>query len=217
MNQENSSWNIGDFRDPVIEQAARPLYDAGLPYHNFNHALEATANGGKLVNRCNDEGIRIDARVVYYALLFHDAGYHEDPLSHGFSSREAYAAHLAEVALREHAVPNTVIELVVAAIESTHADADFATAEQKAVRAADLMGMAADYSVFRRNAERLKTEHEMLSGATVSWSDWVARVSNVIEIYLQQEIRLTTDFYNLTGESWFHSRVRRNLEKLRGD
>jgi hypothetical protein len=57
------------------------------------------------VERCLKEGVPINGEVVYYALLFHDAGYHENHASMGFTSKEVYSAHLAVQCLRAEAIP----------------------------------------------------------------------------------------------------------------
>ena len=91
--------------------------------------------GEVLVERCLREGVPINREVVYCALLFHDAGYHEDHISKGFTSKEEYSAHLAVQCLRAKAIPEDTIKRVVAAILSTERDAQFTSNEEKAVRA----------------------------------------------------------------------------------
>ncbi|MSR14466.1 MAG: hypothetical protein EXR86_07865 [Gammaproteobacteria bacterium] len=63
--------------DLDLEAEAARLYSESLPYHNFRHILVTIAAADKLLARCEEEGIRVEPKVVYYALLFHDAGYHE--------------------------------------------------------------------------------------------------------------------------------------------
>ena len=131
-------------RDKQLEAEARALYSATLPYHNFDHIQDTLQAAGKVIERCREENIRIDTEVVYYALLFHDAGYQDDHLAHGFASKERYSVALAEPILRRHGVNATQVEKTVAAILATERDAVCVSAEQKAVRAADLSGLAAD-------------------------------------------------------------------------
>jgi predicted metal-dependent HD superfamily phosphohydrolase len=202
------------FRSEPAEGRARSLYRADLPYHNFRHALDAVDSGRDIVARCRREGIRIDEEVVYYALLFHDAGYHEDHVRRGFEIKEAYSARLAAEALAALNVQTRVIDKVERAILSTYRFAGFVTAEEKAVRAADLAGLAADYETFRANTERLRAEHALLTGETVTWENWVRGVVEVLRYYLSQEIRLTSNFSNAAGESQFHQLAGANLARL---
>lgn len=202
-------------RDKQLEQTAAALYSDRLPYHNFRHALDAVESGHLIVRRCKSEHVRIDAAVVYYALLFHDAGYHQDHLHLGFPSKEAYSAELAAQALQDRGIARSTITRVRAAILSTRRSASFRTAEQKAVRAADLAALAADYPVFLDNTRRLWEEYQMLSGQHPSWQQWVEGAMNVIRYYLSQEIRLTSYFTADDGSSEFHRRVRANLDRLR--
>jgi predicted metal-dependent HD superfamily phosphohydrolase len=209
-----SDWSIASIREGDLEAEAAALYSAELPYHNFEHILITFESAERIIRHCIDEGVRVDAKIVYYALLFHDAGYHENHIARGFATKEAYSAELARAALLRRQVPTTVIGKVVAAILSTERDASFVSAEQKAVRAADLSGLAADYAVFLDNTERLKQEFDLSRGASSTWAEWLPRVKETVEHYLAQEIRLTSYFCNGDGESEFHRAARDNLARL---
>lgn len=201
-------------RDKQLEAEARALYSATLPYHNFDHIQDTLQAAGKVIERCRQENIRIDTEVVYYALLFHDAGYQDDHLAHGFASKERYSVALAEPILRRHGVNATQLEKTVAAILATERDAVCISAEQKAVRAADLSGLAADYPRFLHSSMRLKHEHELLYQRSLSWAEWQTNSAQVLGHYLTQEIRLTSYFHDGSGESSFHRAVRANLNRL---
>lgn len=207
-------WNIASIREGDLEAEAAALYSTSLPYHNFQHVLATLAAAERIIARCIEEGIRVDAKVVYYALLFHDAGYHQDHRRLGHPSKESYSAELARECLIRRKTLTTVIKKVVAAILSTQREARFVTAEQKVVRAADLAGLAADFATFRCNTERLKQEYELLTGSQLTWLEWRHRADDVIQYYLGQEIRLTSYFASVNGESAFHTAVRENLSRL---
>ena len=147
-------------------------------------------------------------------MLFHDAGFYDDHVALGFKTKEAYSAELAATRLKERRVPPKTIAKVIGAILSTRKDASFVTGEQKAVRAADLSGLAAKYDVFRKNTADLKIEHELFNAVTLSWPAWVENARKTIRFYLSQEIRLTSYFVNEFGESAFRQAVRENLEHL---
>ena len=201
-------------RDQHLEQQARALYSDDLPYHNFNHVLETLSAANTIVERCQVEHIRIDQQVVYLALLFHDAGYHEDHQALGHPSKETYSAALATQVLNEAGFSSAQIRKCSDAIMATHRDGDFVTTEQKAVRAADLSGMAADYPVFLESSMRLRRELEILTGNSVSWSKWQQNSRDVLGFYLSQEIRLTSFYHDKDGNSTFHSRLQDNLARL---
>ncbi|MFT4580797.1 MAG: putative metal-dependent HD superfamily phosphohydrolase [Gammaproteobacteria bacterium] len=206
--------SISEIRDSDLELEVESLYSPALAYHNFQHARNTISAAEHITRRCIDEGIRVDHSVVYYALLFHDAGFYDDHVALGFKTKEAYSAELAATRLKERRVPPKTIAKVIGAILSTHKDASFVTVEQKAVRAADLSGLAAKYDVFRKNTADLKIEHELFNAVTLSWPAWVENASKTIRFYLSQEIRLTSYFVNEFGESAFHQAVRENLEHL---
>ncbi len=198
----------------ALEQRVAAYYAPELPYHNFNHALQAVANGRDIVSDCEREGIDIDAEVVYLALLLHDAGFIEDPRAHGCETREAYSAAIADRLLREAGLPDGTIEAVKAAILATTRDAEFTSVEEKAVRAADLSGMAADYPVFRHNTDCLRQEREFLTGTAISEEEWRSQVGDVIGFYLGQEIGLTEYFTPRDGRpSAFNRDVADNLQR----
>lgn len=85
--------------NPAVEQAAAALYAPALPYHNFRHALAVAEEGRRLVEHCRASGLLLDADIVHYACLLHDAGYAEDHAALGFESKEAYSASLAREVL----------------------------------------------------------------------------------------------------------------------
>jgi len=202
---------------PSAEKAASDLYEDSMPYHNFNHALEVRREGDRIVKKCLEEGIDIDGDAVAYALLFHDAGFHENHQGKGFDSKEAYSAELAVAYLNEINAEADTIKKVEAAILSTHCDGVCSTNEDKAVRAADLASMAQNYQVFLDNSIKLKREYEMLSGKTLTWDGWKKAASERIELFLREDMALTSDYYNSKGESVFHRGVRENIQRLSED
>ena len=201
-------------RKPHLEQVAAELYSDQMPYHNFNHVLRTLAAGEVLVERCLKEGVPINSEVVYYALLFHDAGYHESHISKGFTSKEEYSAHLAVQCLRTEAIPEDTIKRVVAAILSTQRDTQFTSNEEKAVRAADLANLASDYETFRSNVEKLHRECEMLTGRKVAWDEWKTSVKETIRFYLSQKIRLTQPDSCVDNVAIFYAQANQNLSRL---
>ncbi len=203
--------------DKEIEKIASKMYDAKLPYHNFGHAVTVTRHSEVIIDKCKQEGVPLDEKVVYYALIFHDAGYQEDHTAKGYESKEAYSAVLAQEALRDYGVDEQTIEKVEAAILSTHVDARCYSNEDKAVRASDLSGLAAEYDIFKLNAIRLKDEHKLMHNEDVSWEDWKLGVKENLELFLREELKLTSDYYDDNGESVFHLQTRENLEALLAD
>jgi predicted metal-dependent HD superfamily phosphohydrolase len=205
---------LSPIRDPQLEAKARALYSEELPYHNFSHILDTLSSADLILERCARENIRIDARVVYFALLFHDAGYHEDHAAKGFANKELYSVDLAQRCLREHGISASLVGKVSKAILATERNAKFVSAEHKAVRAADLSGLAAAYERFLESSLKLKQEHEYLHDEPISWPSWQSVSREVIGFYLSQEIRLTSYFHDENGESAFHKSLRENLARL---
>lgn len=205
---------IDSVRDQSLDLEAVALYSDQLPYHNFEHVQDTLTAANAIIERCRVEHIRLDAEVVYYALLFHDAGYHKDHLALGHRNKEAYSAELAEQALGKRSINAGIIEKTVAAILATERDATFVSAEQKVVRAADLSGMGEPYPDFLKKSLKLKREYEVLNQTKLDWAGWQRISRDVLGFYLRQEIRLTSYFYDESGESAFHQAVRSNLQQL---
>ena len=204
-------------RHPDLEKQVAGLYDKRLPYHNFGHVLRVIEAGEKILAQCRIEGIAVDDEIVYYAILLHDAGFHEDHRSLGFASKEAYSAHLAGELLQERGVGKDVITRVQAAILGTHVDAHCRSNEDKLVRLADLSGMAADYPRFKADTLALKCEAEMLNGGRIGWEEWKAQAGTRINEYLQQDLDLLSDYYDADGNSIFRRKVQDNVDRLKAD
>ena len=204
-------------RDSDLEQVVSEYYSPDLPYHNFGHALTSALTGLEIVQDCRSENIPIDETIVYLALLLHDAGYHQDHEKMGFDTKEALSAHIAREILEKKQHPTDFIDQVEKAILCTTREASCITTEENAVRAADLSGLAAEYSVFRRNTELLKQEFEFLYGQKVGWEQWRERATTIIGGYLSQELRLTHFYSGPPGQSPFHEKIKQNLILLNGE
>lgn len=126
--------------------------------------------------------------------MFHNAGFVEAHVARDFESKEAYLADLARAWLPQHGVPTRTIAKVAAAILSTRVDADLITVERKVGGTADQTGLAADYETFWRNTANLETEHKLLYGVGLGWSEWVGNANTTNRFYLSPEICLTSYF-----------------------
>lgn len=204
-------------RNEYIEKLASRLYSAELPYHNFGHIRTVIRKGEEIVGRCRRENVDILEDVVYYALLYHDAGYHEDHTAKGYDSKEAYSAALAEEQLSGNGIDAVTLKKIKTAILCTHVDAHCVSNEDRAVRAADLSGLAADYRVFKKNTLALKKELETQIGSSVSWGEWKRMAVAKVEEFLREELHLTSDYYDKAGDSVFHKATRKNLQVMMDD
>ena len=204
-------------RDEKLEKIAAQYYDDRLHYHNFSHVDYVMSSARRIIESCKREGVAVDEAVVYYALLFHDAGFIDDHIALGYKSKEAWSAEIAARELKSHGLQPDLISRVRECILATHVDSVCVTSEAKAVRAADLSGLADEYRVFKNNAIDLMAEYELMSGNTIGWNEWKVMATDIIELYLRQDLHLTSDYYNDKGESHFHVNTRRNIERLLQD
>ena len=210
----NASDKIIFERDNNLERLAEAYYDSRLHYHNFQHVLNTLEFGNRILIDCQSEQVTLRKQIVYLAILFHDAGYSEDHTSLGFETKERYSANLAENVLITENYSPTEIKAVKEAIVSTERHATFKTAEQQAVRAADLSGMAASYDIFLLNSVRLKKEHEYLSNSRISWDAWKKVSIDVVKDFITYDIPLTGYFKKSDSSSQFSIAVEKNLERF---
>lgn len=204
-------------RNADIEKRAAALYDKRLPYHNFDHVLQVILAGEEIMEKCRADGIAFDEDAVYYAMLLHDAGFHEDHRALGFESKEAYSAALARQFLERMSISQSIISKVVSAILCTHVDGRCRTVEDRIVRRADISGMASGYDQFRADTVNLKQELEILSGQPVSWNEWKKQASERINLFLREDTGLVHDDYDSDGEPVFLRRVRNNIDAMMAD
>ncbi len=191
------------------------LYSPALAYHNFNHIIEVLSYAKEIMKDCESEHIIVDEKVVNIAILFHDAGYHEDHASLGFSTKESYSAFLAREFLKEKNFETNIIDQIQSAILATEKNGSFNKAEAKVVRAADLFGLSSQYGTFLENAHKIKAEYEFLVGRKTDWEDWKLATIKLLTEFLSREIELTAFFSsNEDGCSQFHKLANINLKKL---
>ncbi len=216
MEPQKSNLMLVENRQAIID-AAEALYDSRLPYHNFNHVHDVLSASEKLLEKCQQEQIAVDMDVVFYAILFHDAGYQEDNKSKGFLTKESYSAYLAEEVLRQHDFSEAFIEQVKQAINSTHQDAACVSNEDKLVKNSDLFGLASDYSEFKQTSVRLLEEYNLLYNKNVEWKEWTKMAAVRLEKYLDNSIFLTSDYFDQDGQCWFVQKTQSNIQQLLAD
>jgi HD superfamily phosphodiesterase len=94
-----------EIRDEKAEISASNLYSKKLAFHNFFHVIETLKFANRIINSLLIEPSTINVETIYYALLFHDAGYIEDQASMGYADKESYSAALAEEYLLGRGMP----------------------------------------------------------------------------------------------------------------
>lgn len=197
-----------------IEEIARSLYDSNLPYHNFDHALETIANSEVIIENCKKEKIPVNEKVVYYSLLFHDAGYQDDHLEKGFETKELYSARLAEEALKQIGEDADTIASVSRAIIATKKDGMLNTIEEKIVRFSDLIGLVADYEIFKSNNEKLRREREIITGNKISSAEWKTETEKIVKFYINRDFKTVEAYWNNNQKQNFRAKVEENLSRF---
>ena len=199
-------------RNAHLEQVAAELYSDQMPYHNFNHVFGTLVAAELLMERCLKEGVPINGEVVYFALLFHDAGYHEDHINKGFTTKEEYSANLAIQCLRAEAIPEDTIKRVVAAILSTQRDAQFTSNEEKTVRAAVPLvsrAITKTFGLMWKSCARVR----MLTGRKVAWDEWETSTAETIRFDLSP-VGLALPEACADNAATFYAQANQNLSRL---
>lgn len=187
-----------------IERIAKKYYTA-LPYHNFQHALQVRKNAIRFARRCRKYNIPINQEVIEIAALFHDAGYWEVK-----KDKEEHSAKIAEIELKKVGYPEKFINKIKKTIMATKGGWPLRTAEQKVIRAADLLSFAAGYKKFWEASKRIQKEYGILY-KTDRFP--VKKWTELVESYLKPDIQLTPKYKS----DKFHVKARRNIERFLKD
>lgn len=199
-----------------IYESARNLYSDKLYYHNFDHVIDVLDNAEKILKQCDNKNITYNKKIIYHAILFHDAGYDIDHLKNGFNNKETYSAFLAETILLDLGESKEHVEEVTQAILCTHMGGECYSNNEMLVRAADLLGLTAPYSEFKDKAIDLYKERELLSGEKIPWEQYKDEASNIIRKFLKPQIKLDIDLFS-GGNYMFQTKVLDNVNKLMED
>lgn len=201
-------------KEPSLEEAASKYY-AEIPFHNFDHIKDVLEYAEGAMEECEKEGVFIDKEVVKKALLFHDAGYHENHKDKGFDTKEEYSATIAENELKKYGYSLELIKEVKEAIMATLKDGRFLTNEQKMARMSDISNMSGEYEKFLDCNLRLKNEIKYMSNKNFSWDEWKKMTKNIMEFYMgQDESMAITDKRDDKGKTYFHNGIKQNLGKF---
>ena len=199
-----------------IYNSARSLYSDKLHYHNFSHISDVLDNAEKILEQCDIQNITYNKKVVFHAVLFHDAGYIKNHIEKGYKDKESYSAFLAETILSDSGESKEYIQEVSQAILCTRMNSECHSNNDMIVRAADLYGLAAPYSQFKSKAIDLYKERELMSGQKISWEEYKVEACNIIRKFIKPRIQLNIELF-AQDNSMFQEKVLQNLDKLMKD
>lgn len=197
-----------------LNYLAKATHDPKLPYHNFDHALKTRNEAARLVAICKENSLVVDEDVVEAAALLHDGGYADSYDITCFSSKEAYAANLANDILVTLGMPQQKINKVVSAIMSTKVGVKPITLEEKIIRRADLENIVSNAEIFIRNNLLILDEYSALNGSRPSAEEWAALSYAILSSYLKDDVVLGEFDRGKSGESVFYERATKNVKLL---
>ena len=202
-------------RNEKAEILAQNLYSKNLAFHNFFHVIETLKFANKILTSPIINLSTINLDTIYYALLFHDAGYVEDQELLGYVDKESYSAALAQKYLLGRGMPLADISKITLAIKATHIAGECRNLEEEIVRGADISGMAAPYDDFLKMSQAIKAEQEYLVGTKISWANWVRGSEVNLKPYLNEKITCGELFAKSNEPSLFNQRLASNIEQLK--
>jgi len=173
IRQDRADWDLKELLPSIPSEGIQILeryiadfypHKSEYPYHDSHHPFEVLDSAIQIINRCEEQGIKVDRTVVVLGALLHDLLFHLDPdifNQPDIATREDVAAFVSKGILKRIGVPEDVIEKVSSVILATHPDGSLDTVEAKVLRAADLARLLEPYDIVRNATERLFVEYKI--------------------------------------------------------
>lgn len=199
-----------------MRDAAKEFYSPELPYHNWDHAMDAVRDAEAFNSRLQRRTGRIvGGGALMVAMAWHDTGYHEDQVSMGFETKEHYSAHLSRAYLESVQASEEFIVQIEAGILATRHGVERSTDLELLAHRADISNIGDNFQRFVMSNLKLRREHEALTGEKVPWDEWVARTQAYVDFLVDESRRELP----LLGESIgsfgsFDTRARENMARL---
>jgi hypothetical protein len=211
----------------AIEGFIRPLYNAKLPYHNWNHALDTRRHAFRVANFAMMNGVEIQTVVLNDASLGHDLERDKIPgIEHTSRSPERHAASvLMRIMLDYLHAPADVARETGDAVLSTAVSAQCETdteiclyrgdvhnlEEQEAVFLGTTFGLFLEDRYLKHEPSPLKLPPGRLLRA---FTDYAVNQRDTLEIILKKDRPLGDYEATAKDESLFYVNARQNVNLL---
>lgn len=210
----------------VVErvEAEAPGFYTGLPYHNWRHVLAVKEYALIFIERCRKYDLPVHEHSLLLAVYLHDAFFAVPPgwfverkSGELVDSREKFSAVFARRYLQEQfGVSGEIANRVYDIIMATHFNVVPQTSEEMLMRAADIANLAGGYEAFSRNWDLLYLEACQMSKETPTPQEFALKTASFLPLYLWLQLRLTPEYYNEMGASFFHTYACANIvQKVR--
>lgn len=188
-----------------------------LRHHNFQHAIDVAWVAMELADLCENKGDPVNRKALFAASLWHDAGYHQDFMSKGFDTAEAFSVSLFKTAVSDFTdvFSERDIEVVEEAILATQVGVVPITREQRIMVRADLDNVGSDFeSRFFRTTislirEAIKTKRKL--GQEFDIAKFSKDNIDALAMYLLNNLSLGR--YDEDYPAWL-ARAQANVEDL---
>jgi hypothetical protein len=162
--------------------AARVHYRADYPYHNWNHALVVASGTEIIARKLERKGQTIATGALAVAAAWHDAGYHENHLAKGFTTKEEYSAALLDEFLEHKHVSDWERSMMSKVIIATWSQYDGPrTPYELILHRSDVANIGGPRDEFIQNSLLLREESLHIVGKIALWDDYVKGAGVFIE------------------------------------
>ena len=171
--------------DQVSEYSfdAAKHYTNDYEYHNWNHALAVVSGTEIISGKLEARGLTIAKGALAVAAAWHDAGYHQDHVSKGFETKEAYSAALLEEYLSNKHIGEFEKSIMLSSINATWAQyPDPRTPHELIMHRADIANIGGPTDEFIDNSLKLWAETQHISGKKISWQKYVDGATEFIRL-----------------------------------
>lgn len=171
--------------EQVLEysSAAFKHYTPDYDYHNWDHALSVAGGTEAITTKLESKGVVTARGAMAIAATWHDAGYHEDHTSKGFTTKEEYSAALLEEYLSNKPVSDLEKSIMLQSIIATWANyPDHRSPHQLILHRADIANIGGPTDEFIENSIKLWRESQHISGKKIPWQKYVDGASHFIEL-----------------------------------
>lgn len=173
---------------PQISAMARTHYrpENPLPYHNCDgHVNRVLQDFDRIADELALKNVVVDSIAGSVGIIYHDAGFHVPVSEHGYPTKEAFSAHLAEIDFTSLGIFKKEIVVVKNIIGATHVSTTPKTNTEKAVRLADVGNVFGDELEFFRNFILLIREaHELGQPIADTLKEHCERTTGFLQSYI---------------------------------
>lgn len=197
----------------LICEAARPLMEPSLPYHNWEHIQYSLGFAMSECDRLETIGVDINRLMVGAAIALHDSGIAHD-LPPQFQSKEEYSANNAAIILKGFGFDDPFIQGVKGCIIATSLDATPKTNEEKITCLADIANIFGPYPGFILNSFRFYQELRAVYGQPQNLRDYKRSAAKILTTYISKDLTVEGDDQGVFDRPRYEIDALKNIDRF---